>query len=36
MTPVSVLLISFLMLLLVNAPIAFVIGGSGIFWFLAK
>ena len=36
MTPVSVLLISFLMLLLVNAPIAFVIGGSGIFWFLSK
>ena len=36
MTPLSILLATFLLLLLINAPIAFVIGGSGIVWFLAK
>ena len=36
MTPLTVLLIAFLVLLLINAPIAFVIGGAGIFWFTAK
>ncbi len=36
MSPLTVLLIAFLVLLLINTPIAFVIGGSGIVWFLAK
>ena len=36
MSPLSILLATFLLLLLINAPIAFVIGGSGIVWFLAK
>ena len=36
MNALSILLATFLLLLLINAPIAFVIGGSGIVWFLAK
>ena len=36
MSALSILLATFLLLLLINAPIAFVIGGSGIVWFLAK
>jgi len=36
MSALTILLITFLGLLLINVPIAFVIGGSGIVWFLAK
>ena len=36
MTAGFVLILAFVVLLLINAPIAFVIGGAGIFWFLAN
>ena len=36
MSPLAILLATFLLLLFINAPIAFVIGGSGILWFVTK
>ena len=36
MSPLMILVLAFVILLLINAPIAFVIGGAGIFWFMSK
>ena len=36
MTTLTILVIAFVVLLVINAPIAFVIGGAGIIWFFAN